>query len=60
MALALSCIMAFSISAQPALAADRTPVKSLLEMRRERVVVQEWDLSCGAAALATILHYQCG
>lgn len=39
-------------------AAGRTPVTSLLEMRRDHVVVQEWDLSCGAAALATILHYQ--
>jgi predicted double-glycine peptidase len=35
-------------------------VKSLLEMRREKVVVQEWDLSCGAAALATILNHQHG
>jgi predicted double-glycine peptidase len=35
-------------------------VKSLLEMRHERVVVQEWDISCGAAALATILNYQYG
>lgn len=39
-------------------AASRTPVTSLLEMRRDHVVVQEWDLSCGAAALATILRYQ--
>ena len=29
-------------------------------MRHERVVLQEWDLSCGAAALATILNYQYG
>jgi predicted double-glycine peptidase len=29
-------------------------------MRRDRVVVQEWDLSCGAAALATLLKYQHG
>lgn len=35
-------------------------VKSLLEMRRENVVMQEWDLSCGAAALATIFRYQHG
>ncbi|MCK7580417.1 MAG: C39 family peptidase [Chromatiales bacterium] len=34
------------------------PVKSLLEIRREKVVIQEWDLSCGAAALTTLLHYQ--
>jgi predicted double-glycine peptidase len=36
------------------------PVRSLLEMRQERVVLQEWDLSCGAAALATILNHQFG
>jgi hypothetical protein len=36
------------------------PVKSLLEMRHENVVLQKWDLSCGAAALATLLNYQHG
>lgn len=35
-------------------------VKSFLEMRRENVVIQEWDLSCGAAALTTLLNYQYG
>ncbi|GAB4352284.1 MAG: C39 family peptidase [Methylohalobius sp. ZOD2] len=35
-------------------------VKSLLEMRHEKVVMQEWDLSCGAAALTTILRNQYG
>ncbi|HJV83272.1 C39 family peptidase [Noviherbaspirillum sp.] len=40
-------------------AGERT-VKSLLEMRRENVVIQKWDLSCGAAALATLLRYQHG
>jgi uncharacterized protein len=44
--------------AGPAPAVERSPVTSLLEMRRDRVVVQEWDLSCGAAALATLLNYQ--
>jgi predicted double-glycine peptidase len=34
------------------------PVKSLLEMRQDRVTVQNWDLSCGAAALGTVLKYQ--
>ena len=34
------------------------PVKSLLEMRQDRVTVQNWDLSCGAAALTTVLKYQ--
>jgi uncharacterized protein len=41
-------------------AAAREPVTSLLELRHDRVVRQEWDLSCGAAALATILNYQHG
>jgi predicted double-glycine peptidase len=34
------------------------PVRSLLELRRERVMIQNWDLSCGAAALGTLLRYQ--
>jgi predicted double-glycine peptidase len=42
------------------MAGGRAPVKSLLEMRHDRVVVQQWDLSCGAAALATLLNYQHG
>jgi predicted double-glycine peptidase len=36
------------------------PVRSLLEMRQENLIVQQWDISCGAAALATILTYQHG
>jgi uncharacterized protein len=36
------------------------PVRSLREMRQENVVVQQWDTSCGAAALATLLRYQHG
>lgn len=40
--------------------AQARPVRSLLEMRRNNVVVQNFDLSCGAAALATILKYQHG
>jgi uncharacterized protein len=43
-----------------AAAADGPAVRSLLEMRRENVVIQQWDLSCGAAALATVLRYQHG
>lgn len=35
-------------------------VRSFLEIRQERVVLQEWDLSCGAASLATILAFQHG
>lgn len=46
---------------RPALANEwRGPVKSLLEMRQNHVIVQNYDLSCGAAALATILDFQYG
>jgi predicted double-glycine peptidase len=38
----------------------RGPVLSMLEMRERGVVVQKFDLSCGAAALATLLNYQFG
>jgi predicted double-glycine peptidase len=43
---------------RPAAASD--PVRSLAELRQEKVVQQKFDLSCGAAALATILTYQHG
>ena len=43
-----------------ATAQDSRPVISLAEIRERNVVVQEWDLSCGAAALATILNFQHG
>jgi uncharacterized protein len=36
------------------------PVRSMLEMRHHDVVIQSWDLSCGAAALATLLRYEWG
>lgn len=48
----LSIVAEFSVAA--------TPVTSFLEIRQRNVVVQEWDLSCGAAALATVLRYQFG
>ena len=35
-------------------------MRSLLEIRQKNVVVQQWDTSCGAAALATLLKYQHG
>jgi predicted double-glycine peptidase len=33
-------------------------VRSLLELRDQALVRQHWDLSCGAAAVATLLTYQ--
>ena len=40
--------------------AERAPVVSMLELRQASVVRQQWGLSCGAAALATLLRYQHG
>jgi predicted double-glycine peptidase len=53
---ALLCLLC----ATGAVAQQPAPVRSLLEIRRANVVVQEWDISCGAAALATVLTYQHG
>lgn len=45
----------------PALAAGTAPpVRSLIEQRHRNVVLQQWELSCAAAALATVLRYQHG
>ena len=52
--------LALSLMLIAGTAAAQPTVKSLLEMRRENVVMQEWDLSCGAAALTTLLKYQHG
>ena len=49
-------LLALSAAAQ----AQERVVTSLLETRHAHVVIQEWDLSCGAAALATLLRYQYG
>ncbi len=35
-------------------------VASLVELRQSGVVRQHWDLTCGAAAIATLLTYQLG
>src|SRR5918994_193010 len=53
----LACL--FCIAWSAALSAAE-PVRSLLEIRQENVMVQQWDTSCGAAALGTLLKYQHG
>lgn len=40
--------------------AGDAPVRSLIEMRHANVVIQKWDISCGAAALTTLLNHQHG
>jgi uncharacterized protein len=52
--------LGFLCFASVAGAQEPAPVRSLLEMRQKNVVVQQWDTSCGAAALATLLKYQHG
>lgn len=37
-----------------------TQVKSFLEIREQNLVRQGWDISCGAAALSTVLTYDFG
>ena len=49
--------MAAALLLWPLPRAGAEPVRSLLEMRRDGVVAQQWDTSCGAAALATVLTY---
>jgi uncharacterized protein len=59
----LCAALMFFLPVFPALAAapDKlAPVRSLLEMRQDRVTVQAWDLSCGAAVLTTLLVHQFG
>ena len=40
--------------------AKAEPIRSMLELRRTNIMIQEWDLSCGAAALGTLLRFQHG
>jgi len=42
------------------LAPDAKPVRSLMQLRNEGLVRQQWDLSCGAAVVATLFTYQLG
>jgi hypothetical protein len=57
--LALAALLALTLPARPD-ASPRRPVRSMLELRREKVVRQGFDLSCGAAALSTLLTYEQG
>ena len=56
---ALAGALAALALASTAHAAQR-PIRSLLEYRQANVIIQRWDNSCGAAALATVLTYARG
>jgi hypothetical protein len=56
--IALAIVLGANLS--PLVPLTAAPVRSVVERRQDRVVLQHFDLSCGAAALATILTYQHG
>lgn len=58
--LALCALVGVSVSPGSLAAGLTAPVESLLEKRQHNVVLQQWELSCAAAALATVLRYQHG
>jgi len=53
-------MLAVLVSVLAPATAFAAPVASLLESRTRNVVLQHWELSCAAAALATVLRYQHG
>lgn len=53
-------LIACLCSALPLAAMAGERVRSLQEMREQYVIVQKWDTSCGAAALATVLNFEYG
>lgn len=53
-------LISMSVSAFPLAADHAAPVESVVELRHRNVVLQQWELSCAAAALATVLRYQHG
>ena len=57
-ALGVLAIVAGGLAPLSLQAEEQRSVKSLLEFRHDRVVIQQWDMSCGAAAVATLLTYQ--
>ena len=57
---AVCSLLITSVSPHSLAAANPWPVESVLEKRHRHVVLQQWELSCAAAALATVLRYQHG
>jgi predicted double-glycine peptidase len=52
-----SIAVAIAITTAVDAESGRQPVRSLLEIREEGVIVQKWETSCAAAALATVLTF---
>jgi predicted double-glycine peptidase len=58
LAAALGILAVSTVEAKEEPSAKR--VRSILGLRHERVAIQQWDLSCGAATVTTLLRYQFG
>lgn len=56
----IGMILLLGLSASQAVLAASGPVVSIQDIRTRHVVLQQWELSCAAAALATVLRYQYG
>ena len=54
----LQLALSLAIIGSDACAAER--IRSLKEIREEGVIIQQWDTSCAAAALATVFTYSLG
>jgi predicted double-glycine peptidase len=54
----LLTVAALAIALAAPAAAPAKAVRSVLDLRDQALVRQHWDLSCGAAAVATLLTYQ--
>ena len=48
----------FRVQAEDERGVGSKQVVSLIELRQAKVVRQQWDLTCGAAAIATLMTYQ--
>lgn len=57
---AIYSLFVTSVSPHSQAVGGALPVESVLEKRQHNVVLQQWELSCAAAALATVLRYQHG
>jgi predicted double-glycine peptidase len=57
--IALWPLLMFSLAVPNAGAGEwmRAPVRTLRDIRQDRVIVQKWETSCAAAALATVLTF---
>jgi uncharacterized protein len=56
---ALAAVVVLLVAGTP-VAGNAAAIRSLREIRQQNVVIQRWDLSCGAAALSTVLTYDHG